>query len=364
MLSLRGLAAVEPPTVAVGMLSLRGFAAAETTVVDAGTLRLGGSGGPRVVDAGTLRLGGGGPHIVDAGTLRLGGAGVQRVIDAGTLTLSILAPVAIRLVDAGTLRLRGTRRALLESFELASGTVEGGAVAAGAIRLDGPAPAGGIVILLESDSPAARVPASVRIPGGRESARFEINTDRVAAAVRALISASLAGGVMSRALTVNPPPPRDEEEREVVFEVVAVKLLRVHKIGGDGGGNTLPFLVMDVEEQIAGTATCSTPVTAPAGGFTTAVAIHIDADTGGCSVDTNIGAVTEAVRISEDGAASAAVAGKNGWNVSTVLILTVDNPNSFTASFGGKSFVVNVTFDINNPTNTLISVTVNALRQQ
>ena len=61
-----------------------------------------------------------------------------------------------------------------------STTIFGGTNAAIIATLNGPAPAGGIVITLSSNSPDASVPATVTIPAGQTSATFTMTTSAVA----------------------------------------------------------------------------------------------------------------------------------------------------------------------------------------
>ncbi len=102
----------------------------------------------------------------------------------------------------------------LTGVSFSPAAVSGGAAAHGAVTLSGPAPAGGGIVLLSSDSAAAPVPASVTVPAGAASAAFLIVTQKVTATVHATISASYSGVTKSGALSLTPPirapfpPPR------------------------------------------------------------------------------------------------------------------------------------------------------------
>jgi len=107
--------------------------------------------------------------------------------DTQSASLTVLPPAVSALIIVGT-------RAL--------GGVEG---AAATVSLSGPAPAGGAVVTLSSDSAAASVPASVTIPAGATSGNFNVTTIPVATPTTATISASYGGATRTGTLTVMPP---------------------------------------------------------------------------------------------------------------------------------------------------------------
>lgn len=82
--------------------------------------------------------------------------------------------------------------------------VVGGATATGAVTLSGPAPSGGMNVVVSSDSGGAVVPASVLIAGGATSGSFTVTTNPVASTTIATITASVGGNSVSGTLTVNP----------------------------------------------------------------------------------------------------------------------------------------------------------------
>ncbi len=93
----------------------------------------------------------------------------------------------------------------LESFELTSRRVTGGAAASGLIALTRPAPPGGTTISITSDRPAvATAPARVTIPAGETSAVFEIATSPVSEPRRAALFVSLGETTLRRDLEVTP----------------------------------------------------------------------------------------------------------------------------------------------------------------
>ena len=75
----------------------------------------------------------------------------------------------------------------------------------GAVTLSGPAPAGGAVISLRSNSVLVSVPASVTVLAGRTSATFSVGTILTPSASAATVTASFGGFVKTAGLTVVPP---------------------------------------------------------------------------------------------------------------------------------------------------------------
>ncbi len=90
------------------------------------------------------------------------------------------------------------------SLLLNPNNVEGGSSAQGTVTLTNPAAAGGAVVSLTSNNPAATVPASVTVPSGSTSATFTVNTNTVAITTPVSISASYSGTGQSGTLTVSP----------------------------------------------------------------------------------------------------------------------------------------------------------------
>jgi peptidoglycan/xylan/chitin deacetylase (PgdA/CDA1 family) len=102
-----------------------------------------------------------------------------------TATLTVTAPVA-------------------SSLTLVPSSVQGGNPSTGTVTLNGPAPAGGMVVTLNSNRWAvARVPASVKVLAGATTATFPITTAAVTS--RRFVTISARRGVTIRAiLTVTP----------------------------------------------------------------------------------------------------------------------------------------------------------------
>ena len=84
--------------------------------------------------------------------------------------------------------------------------VNGGANATGTITLGSPAPTGGIVVALVSDSASAVVPASVTVTAGASTATFTVTTAAVNAATSATITATAGIVTKTATLTINTAP--------------------------------------------------------------------------------------------------------------------------------------------------------------
>ena len=99
-----------------------------------------------------------------------------------------------------------TGQLCVSAVSLSAGSTIGGSTLAGTVTLTGPAPAGGVVVTLQSNSALAIADASVTIPAGQTSAGFNVKTLATPVAAQATITATLAGcGPAQVSLTVNPP---------------------------------------------------------------------------------------------------------------------------------------------------------------
>jgi len=94
-----------------------------------------------------------------------------------------------------------------------SGTITGGfpdqfgSPPAAVSEVNGPAPAGGLVVSLSSNSPAASVPATVTVPAGSTSVPANITTSAVTTATPVTISASMNGVTLQAQITLEPQQP-------------------------------------------------------------------------------------------------------------------------------------------------------------
>lgn len=95
----------------------------------------------------------------------------------------------------------------LDNFTLASASVRGGNQVAATVRVIEPAPAGGLVINMTTDSPQfVSFPADglVTIPAGEVSTTFFVETQGVNSTVVARLTANHAGAAVSRTLNLEP----------------------------------------------------------------------------------------------------------------------------------------------------------------
>jgi trimeric autotransporter adhesin len=91
----------------------------------------------------------------------------------------------------------------LSSMTLNPTSVFGGGTSTGTVTLTNAAPPGGAAVALQSNNPAATVPASVTVPEGAMGATFTIATGAVQSNVSATITASFNGTAGSATLTIN-----------------------------------------------------------------------------------------------------------------------------------------------------------------
>lgn len=94
------------------------------------------------------------------------------------------------------------------TLSITPGSVAGGANATATIALNGVAPAGGALVALTSDSPAAVVPSSVLVPAGQTGVTFGVRTNAVTASTTATLAATYGStlpATVTTKLIVNPP---------------------------------------------------------------------------------------------------------------------------------------------------------------
>lgn len=90
----------------------------------------------------------------------------------------------------------------IQSLTLSAASVTGGGTVQGTVLLSEPAPAGGAVVALSSNSSAVAVPATVTVPASDTSANCTISTSAVAANQTATITATSSGSSTEAILTV------------------------------------------------------------------------------------------------------------------------------------------------------------------
>jgi len=81
-------------------------------------------------------------------------------------------------------------------------SVKGGKSATGTVKISGPAPSGGLIVMTSSNQPSAQVQQSVTIPAGKTTATFTIQTSTVSTKTQATISATTGGASKTALLTI------------------------------------------------------------------------------------------------------------------------------------------------------------------
>ena len=91
----------------------------------------------------------------------------------------------------------------LTALTLTPASVKGGAASMGTVSISLPAPTGGIVISVSSNSTSAIVPQTVTIPAGKTSATFSIGTGAVKTKTQVGISIRLGSTTQTKILTIS-----------------------------------------------------------------------------------------------------------------------------------------------------------------
>ena len=139
-----------------------------------------------------------------------GETSVQFTIATTTTPTRVVATLEASAATTLTARLTVTpesasEEGMLGGLSLAPSTVEGGQPSTGTVTLIAPAPAGGLVVNLTSNSPGASVPASIVIPEGQTTGQFAVSTTPAASQQTAQITATAANSVTAT-LTIDTAP--------------------------------------------------------------------------------------------------------------------------------------------------------------
>jgi Big-like domain-containing protein/VCBS repeat protein len=106
---------------------------------------------------------------------------------------------------------------LISTFTLSTSSVTGGTSVTGTVTLDAPAPAGGAVVTLSSNSPSATVPPTFTIASGT-SGTFTVSTTAVTSPVQVTITVSYDGSSATATLTINPTAAPSPITIPTIFE--------------------------------------------------------------------------------------------------------------------------------------------------
>ncbi len=115
---------------------------------------------------------------------------------------SVIAASSGATVKSSTLTITAPR---VSSLVFSPATVTGGSTSTGTVTLSVPAPVGGYVVPISSNSSIATVPSSIPIAEGETTGVFTVNTSPVSTDSSVPISASSAGTSVSAVLTVSAP---------------------------------------------------------------------------------------------------------------------------------------------------------------
>ncbi|MEW5883572.1 MAG: hypothetical protein AB1725_05030 [Armatimonadota bacterium] len=163
---------------------------------------------PPVPDGGvTINLASSHPSVASVpATLNVAGGATSATFPVTTFPTGVTAEVRIT-ASFGPSSVHGTitvQTPSLFSFVVSPRTIQGGNTTTGTVFLNGPAPAGGAVVTLQSLKPAVvQVPASVTVAAGATSASFTITSSPVQSQQSVTVRASRFN-IRSQLITVNP----------------------------------------------------------------------------------------------------------------------------------------------------------------
>ncbi len=192
-------------TLTVSPASVTSFSFNPATIVGGAktmaTIRLSGPAGP---EGNTLKLSGAGPITLPA-TVTIPSGKDWITFELSTKPVTIQTGMAIT-ASFGTSSASGNlvvNPLTLSGFTLTVSSVIGGQNTDGHVLLNGPAPAGGVVVKLVSTGPVT-VPAAITVPASASSYYFAIKTKAVTTKTTATITASYGGVSAEAKLTVSP----------------------------------------------------------------------------------------------------------------------------------------------------------------
>ncbi len=132
--------------------------------------------------------------------------------------------------------------ATLQPLMLSPTSVTGGGSATGTVTLSAPAPNSGVQVTLSSSNPSVRVPASVTVAPGQNSAPFTITTQAVTSAQTVSITASLGASTVTATLTLNPSPPSGITLQGKIFQIDGTLTI---------SGSKLPFEIQAIPSGVS-----------------------------------------------------------------------------------------------------------------
>jgi len=151
---------------------------------------------------------------------------------------------------------------LVSSVTLSPTTVLGGGSVNGIVTLSQPAPAGGIPVLLSTDSVSASVPATLTVASGMTTASFTMSTSGVNNQTVVKIVASTGLGSQSASLTITPAQLIGMNLKPTTVGGGSTSAGSVTLNGPAGPAATVPDTVTVAAGQTTGSFTVSTTATA------------------------------------------------------------------------------------------------------
>jgi hypothetical protein len=204
----------------------------------------------------------------------------------------------------------------LKALTINTSSISGGAQTGAIVMLNGQAPAGGAVVNLSSDSPAAQAPALATVPAGSSSASVTIQTNQVSANTLATITASWNGNSAQSQLTVMPQA-----------QPASISLSPASVSGSSGSFATVTMASPAATDQVFQVSS-SNP---SAAGVSSSVLIPAGRTSGGVSINT--------ASVSSQTLVSISVSGGGVTRSATLTINPVAAPTTFSlgVTAGGRS---------------------------
>jgi subtilisin family serine protease len=260
------------------------------------------------------------------------GASVSAYFNITTSAVQVSTPVQITATYAGaskssTLTVNPTS---LASFTASPVTIAGGKpLSSAVVKLDSPAPAGGVVVQLTSSDSSVQVPSQVSIAAGATaSASIPVTTSIVSATVQVTLTATYNGASKVATVTVTPPAVSSIILPATVAGGKAITSAYV-VISGPAPVGGLAVALSSSDPAVATPATITVPAGATSSGYFTIptnpvsapVSVTVTATAGGVSKTTTIQVKPPALS-----AFSASPATISGGKAITNALLSLDGP--------------------------------------
>lgn len=140
-------------------------------------------------------------------TVAAGTAAASFPVTTGTVGASAAVTITAAGVGPAQSAILTLMPPSVASLTVSPTSLTGGQTATATVSLNGPAPTGGITVMLgSSDTAHAAVPTSVAVPAGASRAAFSVATTPVTTALAVTLSATANGGNVTSTLTLTPRP--------------------------------------------------------------------------------------------------------------------------------------------------------------